>query len=238
MKSRFQIIGIGGAKEAGKSSLAFGFSKFLTTMNRIHMLDAFALPLKRALLAMHPDTTGWYTLFDTLNEYGTPAYMMGIDEEIGRLKKTRFAGESDWRWAMQSLGTEWGRDLIQTGLWTTFMHERIMRWRASLPESGPPCYFIVTDVRFPNEATGLMYAAQAIRAHYHLVRVERDFPAAPPTDTHRSETEAAQIEWDQVIHTKTINAIEVQDINLYMQTKVKQHLLPALQDYLPGGLQI
>lgn len=239
MKSRFQIIGIGGDKEIGKSTLAFGFSDFLSDFKRIHMLDAFALPLKRALLAMHPDTTAWYTMFDNLNEYGTPAYMIGIDERITGLKKTRFAGEADWRWAMQSLGTEWGRDLISQGLWTSFMHERIIRWRDSLPESGPPCYFVVTDVRFPNEAAALLYAAQAIRGHCHLLRLERqDSNLEKGIKTHRSETLARDIEWDQTAHIQTLPNPEPKYVRLYMKEMAKQHIMWGLQDFLPDGVQV
>lgn len=64
------------------------------------------------------------------------------------------------RWAMQSLGTEWGRELIGGDVW-------IRAWRASLPASN----VVVDDCRFPNEAEAV-YAVGGV-----LIHVER--PGAP-----------------------------------------------------------
>jgi hypothetical protein len=44
------------------------------------------------------------------------------------------------RWAMQTLGTEWGRDLIGPDLW-------VRAWKAALPAGD----VTVDDCRFPNE---------------------------------------------------------------------------------------
>ena len=44
------------------------------------------------------------------------------------------------RWAMQSLGTEWGRDLIHNDLW-------INAWKSTLPDGN----IVVDDIRFLNE---------------------------------------------------------------------------------------
>jgi hypothetical protein len=50
------------------------------------------------------------------------------------------------RWAMQTLGTEWGRDLITPGLWTGIAAARI---RAHLSDGDR---VVVDDCRFDNEA--------------------------------------------------------------------------------------
>jgi GTPase SAR1 family protein len=57
------------------------------------------------------------------------------------------------RWAMQSLGTEWGRDLIATDLWLHLGVERARR-------SGP-ARIVFEDCRFLNEAETLRRELQA-----------------------------------------------------------------------------
>lgn len=76
------------------------------------------------------------------------------------------------RWAMQSLGTEWGRELIGSDLWTR-------AWRAALP----PGDVVVDDCRFPNEVDAIWAEDGTI------VRVER--PGAAKFETlHVSEAHA------------------------------------------------
>jgi hypothetical protein len=81
------------------------------------------------------------------------------DEIDGPLKEQPCAllGGKTPRWAMQSLGTEWGRDLIDSDLW-------IRAWRAALPATGN---VVVDDCRFPNEAAAVAAAGGII------VRVDR-----------------------------------------------------------------
>jgi hypothetical protein len=67
------------------------------------------------------------------------------DAEIdGHLKETpcELLGGKTPRHAMQTLGTEWGRNLIDGDLW-------VRAWRKSLPDRRD---VVVDDVRFPNEA--------------------------------------------------------------------------------------
>lgn len=65
------------------------------------------------------------------------------------------------RHAMQTLGTEWGRDLITPDLW-------IRAWRAVLSAVPPGVNVVVDDCRFPNEAEAVRAAGGVI------VRVERE----------------------------------------------------------------
>lgn len=62
------------------------------------------------------------------------------------------------RYAMQTIGTEWGRDLIAPDLW-------IRAWQAALPATGN---VVVDDCRFPNEARAVEAAGGL------LVRIVRD----------------------------------------------------------------
>lgn len=94
---------------------------------------------------------------------------MGLSErEIdGDLKEQPcdMLGGKTPRWAMQSIGTEWGRDLICGDLW-------IRTWQRACSEIPEDRGIVVDDVRFVNEA-------EAIRAQGGLViRVERSGVAA------------------------------------------------------------
>lgn len=86
------------------------------------------------------------------------------------------------RWAMQSLGTEYGRNCIGKDFWTNV-------WLATLP-IGPD--IVVDDLRFLNEAALLRdMGATIIRIHRPDTRMG--------FDAHPSETEQLQIEVDDTI---------------------------------------
>jgi hypothetical protein len=98
------------------------------------------------------------------------------DEQVdGALKETPadlLCGQTP-RWAMQSLGTEWGRNLIGPDLW-------IRAWQAAVDrvQAGQPV--VADDVRFPNEV-------EAIRKRGGLViRVVR--PGVGVRVEHESES--------------------------------------------------
>lgn len=65
------------------------------------------------------------------------------------------------RYAMQTIGTEWGRDIIASDLW-------IRAWRAALDKVPAGVPVVVDDCRFPNEADAV-HAAGGV-----IVRIERD----------------------------------------------------------------
>lgn len=113
-----RIVGLCGYAGSGKSTVA----KHLVG-NHCWEHRPFAGPLKKMLMAL------------------------GLtDEHIhGKLKEVPcdMLGGKTPRWAMQSLGTEWGRNLIHPDLWT-------MAWQAALPNGACPGV-VVDDVRFANE---------------------------------------------------------------------------------------
>jgi len=51
------------------------------------------------------------------------------------------------RYVMQTLGTEWGRDLIGNDLWVNLWQRRVTAMAAERPDAR----FVVDDMRFPNE---------------------------------------------------------------------------------------
>lgn len=71
---------------------------------------------------------------------------------------------------MQTLGTEWGRKLIDPHVWTNLMADKVNR--AATP-------MVVDDMRFPNEYDTMKFCGAI------LVKVTR--PGAIPRNTHPSE---------------------------------------------------
>lgn len=118
-----QVLGITGRKRHGKDTVArelvlHGFK-----------VVRFADPLKEMLRA-------FYRAHDLVSTE--------IERRIeGDLKEHPciYLNGQTPRYAMQTLGTEWGRNLIDTNLWTDSLHRR-----ASLHDK-----VVVPDVRFENE---------------------------------------------------------------------------------------
>lgn len=113
----------------------------------------------------------------------------GVDEETiermleGDLKEapTKYLGGRSPRYALQTLGTEWGRDLMATDFWadillnTSDMFEEV----------------VVSDVRFPNEVAKLKEAGGKV------IRVIR--PGVANNDNHPSETQIDTLPVDHEI---------------------------------------
>lgn len=120
--SEFQIVGLAGAAGAGKDTAAdilcqHGFMRY-----------AFAKPLKAALNAMF----GW----------------AGFEWNLREWKETplRDIGKSPRQMA-QTLGTEWGRMLVNQDLWLLLAKREI-----ELVRRMGVCGIVLTDCRFENEA--------------------------------------------------------------------------------------
>lgn len=109
------IIGLAGKAGCGKSTVANSFVK-----EHGFTVHKFAGPLKKML------------------------HCLGLDERHtdGFLKTQSFGflGGHTPRYAMQTLGTEWGRNTISETLW-------LDAWQRTMPEGD----IIVDDVRFDNE---------------------------------------------------------------------------------------
>lgn len=76
------------------------------------------------------------------------------------------------RWAMQTIGTEWGRRLIADDLW-------IRAWQAAVARVPAGVPVVVDDCRFPNEAEAVKAAGG------YIVRIERT--GAGTASVHESE---------------------------------------------------
>lgn len=113
------LIGIAGHKQSGKTTLA---EMLCQRLNLPH--DSFAAPIRRAV-----------------------ADILGISVDALEVRKEtpiKWLGGQTPRHLMQTLGTEWGRQMIDGELWV----------KALIQRSGGSGA-VVSDVRFPNEAEAI-----------------------------------------------------------------------------------
>lgn len=90
----------------------------------------------------------------------------------------------DWldrspRFLLQTLGTEWGRDLVGWDVWVRALHRRCEQIEAVWEDNGYlPRAWVISDVRFEDEAA-------FVREHGTLIHLIRN--DAPPVNGHVSE---------------------------------------------------
>lgn len=94
------------------------------------------------------------------------------------------------RHALQTLGTEWGRDCIHPDVWTLIAQQRSRKLRRSRA-------VIIDDIRFPNEY------AMVKREGGAVIRVNR--PDAPPSpNAHKSERLLEHLPFDFYIENTSL----------------------------------
>lgn len=146
------VIGFAGLKRSGKDTAA----KVLTSSFGFTRL-AFGDPLKAMLAA-----------FLYIHDYTDEMVYDALEGDLKESPCPPFGGRSP-RYAMQTLGTEWGRNLMKDSFWTDALkhcaqgNERV----------------VVTDVRFPNEVDAIREMGGSI---FKVVR-----PGLKSTDSHVSE---------------------------------------------------
>ena len=141
-----RIIGFTGLAGAGKNTAAFAV---ITSGDAITYQYAFAAPIKEAAKA----AMGW------TDEH--------VDGELKELVDPLY-GVSP-RYVMQTLGTEWGRNMIRDELWIL----RAKRFIDSCRELTPNCTIVITDVRYDNEAAFIRELGGTI---LEIVRLDNDKP--------------------------------------------------------------
>ena len=159
------LIGITGYKRAGKDTAAAVIASILG-----YDLVQFAGTLKdmmRALLA------GQGMPVEEIERY--------VEGDLKDDPTPHLLGNSP-RHAMQTLGTEWGREQLDDSIWVT------MALRAAARAAKGA---IITDVRFPNEARAVRAAGG------FLIRVER--AELEQTSAHASEVHIKDIPVDQIL---------------------------------------
>lgn len=120
-----------------------------------------------------------------------------IEEYIeGDLKEepNPFLSGNTSRWAMQSLGTEWGRNLLHDDFWIHAAQDRL----AVLHKQGLSAVF--TDVRFPNEVDFVK------RNNGILIKVKR--PGFEVPASHESELYIKEIQANvEIVNNGTIDQL-------------------------------
>ncbi len=128
MKTR-KIIGLVGGKGSGKTSFARELRVHYMAQGVKCDIIPFAAGLKAGLLAMFPHWT---------EEHTSGALKEVVDPELGISP----------RFAMQTLGTEWGRQTINDQVWLRMWLQRMRRSDADV--------ILVDDCRFENEGAYLL----------------------------------------------------------------------------------
>lgn len=162
-QGRNALIGLTGRKGAGKDAMA----SVLIEMGFENVKFAGALK----------------SMVEALLRY------QGVDEDtIGRMIEGDLKEvESDYlagrtpRYVMQTIGTEWGRDLVGTDLWVNCALNRA----ATLPQA------VITDVRFPNEC-------DAVQQRGGSVFLISACAGGVSTDAHESEAHIDNLPVDAV----------------------------------------
>lgn len=105
-----------------------------------------------------------------------PEAMKLIDDPSFKEKPSPYFLNQTPRKMMQSLGTEWGRDLIHPEIWTTLVGRRI----AHLLQDDKTLGVVLHDIRFPNEV------AMIRRFGGLVVRINREglVPSDHPSERH------------------------------------------------------
>lgn len=94
---------------------------------------------------------------------------------------------------MQTLGTEWGRNLISPDLWLVLAHQRLLR-------NGPG--MVISDVRFENEAAWIRKHGGRI---IHVIR-----PEAKAVEAHASEDGIEMLDTDvQLFNSGTLEELQL-----------------------------
>jgi hypothetical protein len=132
------LIGLAGPIGTGKTTAA------------MHLIEArgfarirFADPLKQMLA----------NLLDTM---GVPAETAGrmVDGDLKETPTPLLEGGSPRR-AMQTLGAEWGRDLIGRDLWINAWRRAVSAAIAEAGQEARPARIVADDCRYPNEITAI-----------------------------------------------------------------------------------
>ncbi len=152
MQHQTKLIGLVGKKGAGKSTAAGAFNNAAFV--------PFALPIKTML-----------------ERFGVPYGCLFGDAKEEPLEM--LCGKSA-RYAMQTLGTQWGRDMMGDSFWL----DAWWRWAKPYIVAQSYDYLVVDDVRFLNEAAYLKARGAT------LIRISRMIET---TDQHQSEIEQDQI---------------------------------------------
>lgn len=118
-----------------------------------------------------------------------------IEGDMKERRVPQFMNKS-CRWAMQTLGTEWGRDCIGSGLWASATMSRASQYER----------VAISDCRFTNEAQSVLNAGG------HIIRINREGLTA---DSHPSEAGIASLPYNfSVDNNGTVDELQQKVLQL------------------------
>lgn len=122
------------------------------------------------------------------------AHLLGV--EVAQFEDRQWKERPCWtgkspREMLQTLGTEWGRELVHPDLWVMYLERLIKQSRSRR--------YVVTDLRFPNEA-------EMVRRYDGvIIQLVRD--SAPAVAAHSSEQQHVEPHY-RVKNNGTLQALE------------------------------
>lgn len=145
-----RVVGLCGKARSGKDTFARFLADALTTLGHDATIMSMAEPIKEMLRpvleALAPnDVPPWEFMRECLSGERK--------EQPLNLTNPRTSPRS----MLQTLGTDWGRMMVDTNLWIKIMDRRIAKWveEDDLPWEQDPSterWVIIPDIRFDNEA--------------------------------------------------------------------------------------
>jgi len=179
------VVGISGKKGSGKDTAGKALCEKLGFKE-----IKFATPLKLMLGALL-----WYR--------GADEHLIErmLDGDLKEVPSPLLNGRTP-RYAMQTLGTEWGRNLIHEDLWIDTFQDKAKTFDR----------VVNTDTRFPNEV-GKIFDMDGI-----VIKVERDVLASG--DEHPSEALVDTLTVDHIVKNNT----SIEDFQAEIAALVEEEL--------------
>ncbi len=162
-----RVVGFAGKAGAGKDTAA----------KALYPLGYEKIAMAAALKSMVRNLLD----FQGVDPHTVERMMEGDLKEV----ENEYLGGKSPRVAMQTLGTEWGRELISPTLWVDAVRRKI--------EAYPSVNFLITDIRFVNEAIMIRELGGT------LIWIDRPNAETTQHAQHASETESAQFRCDHYI---------------------------------------
>lgn len=130
-----------------------------------------------------------------------------VDGKLKELPCDLLCGKTP-RWAQQSIGTEWGRELIGEAIWTN-------AWQRSVNLLPPHAGVVADDVRFANEAEIIRSLGGAV------IRIDRPGVGLQVTPQGSHASEAIAFDVDAVIVNDSTEAALLDKIRMTVRGMLK-----------------
>lgn len=209
------VIGLTGKAGCGKTTAAGAiFEEYRTVVN----MD-FATPIRDMIMALDNSRNRPYR--KKITEVNS-SWM--VKQEV---KKLRFIGDKTYRYLMQTLGTEWGRDLIDQDLWVVKLFYS-MTWCNKLYKENAIPIVVIDGIRFQNEVEFISNFPNHL-----FIEIQRNNVSAGVSEKekqHSSEDGVSQFTPGETT-ARIINDGSIFDLSHALKTLIDN----AFMDNTPGG---